>query len=52
VLQPIGFGATTMLKKRIHNHNQKNPKPQPRKKLAHTKQTNNNQKEKTFSKVS
>jgi hypothetical protein len=42
-------------KKRFHNHNQTNPKPQPKpetkpkkqpeKTLAHTKQTNNNQKE-------
>jgi len=31
LLQPIGFGATTMLKKRFHNRNQANPKPQPKK---------------------
>jgi hypothetical protein len=47
VLQPIGSGATTILKKYFHNHycNQTKPKKQPEKRLAHTKQTNNNQKE-------
>ena len=54
VPQPVGFGATTMLKKRVHNHNQTNPIPQskskikprtqPPRKLAHTKTFNNNQK--------
>jgi hypothetical protein len=64
LLQPVGFGATTMLERHFHNHyhNQTNPKPQPKpetkpkkqteKTLVHTKTFNNNQREKTFSKVS
>jgi hypothetical protein len=45
--QPVGFGATTKLKKRIHNHyyNQKQTPKNNQKKRPHTKQTNKNQKE-------